>query len=378
MIARFGRTLRRRFLPVQQDAARHVAGRSAHEGEQEVRPARADEARQAHDLSAPDGQRDVAHAECAPAVRIGDRQSFDAQDLRRPGGRRREIRARNLAADHEAHHLGLVEAGRVARGHTAPVAQHRDAVGEAPHFVELVGDVDDRDAALAQAPHEPLEPSGLFRPERGRGLVHDDQARVEREGARDRDELALPRLEALDPLARPHVRFADGLELRGRAAIELADVDEAERRPRLAPEEDVLGGRERRDELELLRDHGDPALDRFARRRQALDRAVQPDFALVGVGGDFAREDVDQRRLARAVLADERMDLAGDDVEVHAVERADAGKLIEMPRASRSGAPLTLPRVRPGGRGRAALHHPRPRRRRAMTSVPPRPKWSWS
>ena len=50
------------------------------------------------------------------------------------------------------------------------------------------------------------------------------------------------------------------------------------------------------------------------------------DLALVGIGGDLAGQDVDQRRLARAVLADERMDLAGDDVEVHAVERADAGE----------------------------------------------------
>ena len=39
-------------------------------------------------------------------------------------------------------------------------------------------------------------------------------------------------------------------------------------------------------------------------------------------------EDLHQRRLARAVLADEADDLAGRHVEVHAIERDDAGKLL--------------------------------------------------
>ena len=48
------------------------------------------------------------------------------------------------------------------------------------------------------------------------------QARVERERPRDRDELALPGLEALDRLAGRHVRLADGRELRRATALERA------------------------------------------------------------------------------------------------------------------------------------------------------------
>ena len=47
---------------------------------------------------------------------------------------------------------------------------------------------------------------------------------------------------------------------------------------------------------------------------------------LAGVGPMDAAEDLHQRRLARAVLADEPDDLAGRHVEVHAIERDDAGK----------------------------------------------------
>src|SRR6185369_4175202 len=143
-------------------------------------------------------------------------------------------------------------------------------------------------AALAEAPHQPSEPGRLLRAEGGRGFVHDDQARVERKRPRDRDELALSRLETLDLPRRARVRFADGLELRGGTAVELADIDQSEGRPGLPPEVDVLGDGQRRDELELLRNDGDPAFDRLARRRQALDGAFQPDFAFVRVRRDLA------------------------------------------------------------------------------------------
>ena len=45
------------------------------------------------------------------------------------------------------------------------------------------------------------------------------------------------------------------------------------------------------------------------------------DADLAAVLRDLAREDPDQRRLARAVLADESVDLSRPHVEVHAVER---------------------------------------------------------
>ena len=52
--------------------------------------------------------------------------------------------------------------------------------------------------------------------------------------------------------------------------------------------------------------------------------AVQADGA--GVGLVEAGDDLDQRRLAGAVLAEQRMHLAGADVEADPVQRAHAGK----------------------------------------------------
>ena len=55
----------------------------------------------------------------------------------------------------------------------------------------------------------------------------------------------------------------------------------------------------------------------------------EPEFA--GVGGIGAGDDVDQRRLARAVLAEQDVDLAGPKVEVDAVERDHAGEELRYP-----------------------------------------------
>ena len=80
-------------------------------------------------------------------------------------------------------------------------------------------------------------------------------------------------------------------------------------RARLAAEEDVLGDGAVRQEVELLVDDRDAGL--LAPRR-VVERdllAVDPDRALVG--RVHAGEDLHQRRLAGAVLAHDRVDLAG-------------------------------------------------------------------
>jgi hypothetical protein len=52
--------------------------------------------------------------------------------------------------------------------------------------------------------------------------------------------------------------------------------------------------------------------------------AVDADGAFVGAV--HAGDDLDQRRFAGAVLAQERMHLAGPDIEAHAAERLDPRK----------------------------------------------------
>ncbi len=67
--------------------------------------------------------------------------------------------------------------------------------------------------------------------------------------------------------------------------------------------------------------HPDAAVDRLAGRRERHRLAVEGDRALVGAVE--AREDVRERRLARAVLTEQRMHLAGRGLEVDVVVRDD-------------------------------------------------------
>src|SRR5262249_56945651 len=116
---------------------------------------------------------------------------------------------------------------------------------------------------------------GLWGAEGGRRLVQEDQARVERESARDRDEVALPGLEVPDRLSGRDGRLAESRERLGRTRRERARVHEAGGGRRLAAEEDVLGGRQRLDELQLLGNDGDAARDRLARIGHAAHGAVE-------------------------------------------------------------------------------------------------------
>ena len=94
-------------------------------------------------------------------------------------------------------------------------------------------------------------------------------------------------------------------------------------------ERDVLRDRERRDEPEVLVHHPDPRVERVAGRRE-LDRlAVEQDLALVRPVE--AGEDVRERALAGAVLAEQRVHLADRDLEVDAVVRDDAGEALRDP-----------------------------------------------
>ena len=81
----------------------------------------------------------------------------------------------------------------------------------------------------------------------------------------------------------------------------------------------------------MLVHHADAGIERRlrrARRRAARARRRAPATAIVPCVGDVvAEEDVHQRRLAGAVLAEQRQDLAAPQLEVDGVvgdERAEA------------------------------------------------------
>ena len=78
---------------------------------------------------------------------------------------------------------------------------------------------------------------------------------------------------------------------------------------RRVAEEDVLGDGQLGEEQQLLVDRGDAAVARLA-RGDRLELGVA-DADRAAVGRVDAGDDLDQRRLAGAVLAEQRMHLAG-------------------------------------------------------------------
>jgi hypothetical protein len=114
---------------------------------------------------------------------------------------------------------------------------------------------------------------------------------------------------------------AEALEQRVRVALHPPRVDHPAPH-RLAAEEDVLGDGPVGEEVELLVDDRDAVVLGVERVVQ-LDRlAVDGDRARVGAV--HAGEDLHQGRLAGAVLADDRVDLARGAGEVDAVQDGDA------------------------------------------------------
>ena len=94
---------------------------------------------------------------------------------------------------------------------------------------------------------------------------------------------------------------------------------------RLAPEQHVLGDRQVGRERKLLIDDRDAVLPGRERTGDGDGLPVDQDLAarirLVGAG-----QDLHQRRFAGAVLAHERMDFAGMDLERDVRERPHAGE----------------------------------------------------
>jgi len=88
-------------------------------------------------------------------------------------------------------------------------------------------------------------------------------------------------------------------------------------------EQNIFRDRERGHELEILINHADARANRRRRIREMSLPAIHPDLA--GVGLLSTGHDFDERRLARAVLAEETMHFAAAQIEARLIQRDDAG-----------------------------------------------------
>ncbi len=156
--------------------------------------------------------------------------------------------------------------------------------------------------------------------QRGGRLVHDQHAGVVRQRLRDLHHLLAGDGQILDQRARVE-RQAEAVEQLPGPLVEPALIDEHSEGTRLASDVDVLRDRQVRHQVELLMDDADvPAPVRVQRL------PVEPEMA--GVRCERAGEQLHQRRLAGAVLADQRQDLVVPQLQVHVAERLHAGEAL--------------------------------------------------
>ena len=187
------------------------------------------------------------------------------------------------------------------------VAQHGDPVGDREDFLQVVRDEEDGQA-LARAGR--AAPGRADRSRRERAAVGSSRTRIAHPPAQrlgDLDLLPLADGQAGDRRARIEVE-TEVLPAGSRARRSMPRRSIQGPMPRLMAERQVLGDRERLDEVQLLVDDADALGERGGRIAEPDLPAVDLDPARVGAKD--AAEDLDQRALARAVLAAEGVDLA--------------------------------------------------------------------
>src|SRR5829696_4308837 len=292
------------------DACRRRGEPLAGDRREQLALAVAGDASDAEDFALPYRQADLLQG---PIVRISGRQRQAAHRERLLAGSRRPtgLHLADLGADHQGRDGAGARLARVERRDDPAVAQHGRGPAQAAHLLELVRDVEDR-AAFAGKPLERLEePLGLLRGQHRGRLVEDDELRILEQAADDLDPLPLAGRKGPD---RPI-----GLQPEPVAAADLVEppAHRLERGGAGERDGDVLGDGELVEEREVLEHHVDAEAARLDRRADAHRPALPGDLARTRL--DHAVEDLDEGRLAGAVLAEERVDLAAPDREIDAV-----------------------------------------------------------
>jgi hypothetical protein len=191
-----------------------------------------------------------------------------------------------------------------------------------------VGDHDDRDPALGTQPRDQgQDHRALLGAHRGQRLVEQDDVGVRGDGAGDRVRLALAAGQARAGHVDARQFDADLVVRLARVARHRAAGQERERLvDLLAAQEHVRRHGQLVDEREVLVDAVDPERARVVDRLELGLLATQQDPPLVRLLE--ARDDLDQGRLAGAVVAEQPQHLALAEVQVDVAQRRDRAEAL--------------------------------------------------
>src|SRR6266536_400917 len=265
-------------------------------------------------------------------------------------------------------------------GHPAAEPEHLDPVRDLEHLGHVVADQHDRQSLVAHAPDEVEHLAGGHHPERRGRLVQEQHLAGPGDRPRHRHALALAPGEALDRRGRALHPDAEALEgVAGlpahRLVVEQAEPAEHPAADLLPAKEEVGGGVEVRGQGEVLVDGLDPDRARGDRARQRDPATLEADLAPVGL--QRAGQDLDQGRLARAVVADQGDHLPGGGGEVGPTQRADVPEALHdaarLQQWLAHPALLSSSALTASGRGTAATPGYRPAAHPAARAAPRAP-----
>ena len=253
--------------------------------------------------------------------------------------------------------LRRVSARDRPRVHQPAVPQHGHRVADPEDLVEPMRHVDDGHALRARS-------SSIAANRRSTSLGSSDEVGSSMISTRCRSATAramatvcwAPRLSSWSG-RRTSTLHAVALHHRDRPGPHPVEVHEAQAVRRLASQEQVAGHAELRHQVDLLVDGADASQLGVARAGETGRCAQEPQLARVGLVD--AGHALDERRLARAVLADEGVHLARTAGPwTHRRARGRPPNRLLMPRTSRTGGSATRIRVESGRRRQL---HPGPR-----------------
>ena len=190
----------------------------------------------------------------------------------------------------------------------------------------MVRHENDGDALGTQAINDGEEPLGLACRQRSRRLIEDQDAAFTHQRAGNFDQLAMRYPERFDWPPDVDVVQPDASERLTGLVIDGLVVDDAEAFARNVLETDILGHRRIGQQVEFLVHDLDAMRLGIGRGVGFIGGSVESDLAVVPL--DDAAQDLDERRLAGTVFADQRVHLASPQREGDAVQRDDAAKTL--------------------------------------------------
>jgi hypothetical protein len=227
---------------------------------------------------------------------------------------------------------------RLAFGQLAPVVEHDDVLRHLHHQLHVVLDQHHGDAARRGAADELLDLVRLVRVQSRRRLIQQQQPRLGGERARDLEALERAVRQAVGARVRPAREThgveegAGGLAARALGARERRQAQqragEAAALVQPASGHDVLERAHVEEDLRRLESAPDAGGGELMRRAAGQVCGSKPDPACVRAVDPG--EQVEQRRLAGAVGADDRVHRAGLDRELDVLHRVHAAEALRQ------------------------------------------------